>query len=80
MELLSAGVAQSNNVKLQTGRPEIDPRQRQRIFPLTSMSVPALRPTQPSVQRVTRVLSRGKVRPGRDADNLLPSSAEAKNE
>jgi hypothetical protein len=38
---------------------------------------PALRPTQPPVQWVPG-LSRGKVRPGRDADPSPPSSAEVK--
>jgi hypothetical protein len=55
-------------------------RQRQRNFPLTSVSRPALGPTQPPVQWVPGVLSRGKARPGRDADHSPPSSAEVKNE
>jgi hypothetical protein len=42
-----------------------DPRQEQRIFPLTSMSRPALRPTQPPVQWVLGVLFPG-VKRGRD--------------
>jgi hypothetical protein len=59
-----------------------DPRQGQRIFPLASVSRPALRPTQPPVPGV---LSPGpfpqvKARPGRDADHSPPSSAEVKNE
>ena len=37
-------------------------------------SRPALRPTQPPVQRMPG-LSRGKVRPGRAADHSPPSSA-----
>jgi hypothetical protein len=53
----------------------------QRIFPLTSVSRPALRPTQPPVQWVTVFLSPGvKARPGRDADHSPPSSAEVDNE
>ena len=40
---------------------------------------PALRPTQPPVKRVPG-LSRGKVRPGRDADHLPPSSAAVMKE
>jgi hypothetical protein len=35
------------------------PRQRQRTFPLASLSRPALRPSQPSVQWVLGVLSPG---------------------
>jgi hypothetical protein len=42
-----------------TGRSGFDPRQTQRIFPLTSVSVPALAPTQPPVQWVPGVLSPG---------------------
>jgi hypothetical protein len=55
-------------------------RQGQRIFPLTSVCRPALRPTQPPVQWVPGSFSRGKARPGRDSDHLPPSNAEVKNE
>jgi hypothetical protein len=37
-----------------TRRPGFDLRQRQRIFPLTSVSRPALRPSQPPIQWVQR--------------------------
>jgi hypothetical protein len=47
------------SVSLRTGRPGFDPRQRQRIFPLTSVSRPALGPTQPPVQWVPGALSPG---------------------
>jgi hypothetical protein len=51
------------------------------IFPLASVSRPALGSTQPPVQWVPGVLSPGvKVRPGRDADHSPPSSAEVENE
>jgi hypothetical protein len=51
------------------------------IFPLSSVSRPALGPTQPPVQWVPGVLSPGvKARPGRDADHSPPSSAEVVNE
>jgi hypothetical protein len=51
------------------------------IFPLSSVSRPALGPTQPPVQWVSGVLSPGvKSRPGRDADHSPPSSAEVENE
>jgi hypothetical protein len=64
-----------------TGRSGFDPRQGQRIFPLTSVSRPTLRPTQPPVQWVPGVLSPGvKARPGRDADHSPPFSAEVVNE
>jgi hypothetical protein len=65
---------------LATGRSVFDPRRGQRIFPLTSVSRPALGPTQPPVQWVPRVLSPGgKARPGRDADHSPPSSDEVEN-
>jgi hypothetical protein len=68
-------------VILDYGRPRFDSRQRQRIFPLSSVSRPALGPTQPPVQWVPRVLSPGaKARPGRDADHSPPSNAEVENE
>jgi hypothetical protein len=42
-----------------TGRSRFDPRQGQRIFPLTSVSRPVLGPTQTPVQWVPGVLSPG---------------------
>jgi len=58
-----------------------DPRQGQRIFPLASLSRPALGPTKPPVQWVPGgPFSGGKARPGRDADHSPPSSAEVVNE
>jgi hypothetical protein len=64
---------------LQTGRPGFDPRQSQIIFPLASVSRPALRTTQPPIQWVPGVLSPGgKARPARDAHDSPPSSAEVK--
>jgi hypothetical protein len=48
-----------------------------RDFPY--LSRPAPRPTQPPVQWV-KGLSRGRMRPGRDADHTPPSSAEVKKE
>jgi hypothetical protein len=64
-----------------TGRSEFDPRQGKRIFPLASVSRPALGPTQPPVQWAPGVLSPGvKSRPGRDADHSPTSSAEVENE
>jgi hypothetical protein len=58
---------------LNIGRSRFDPRQRRKDFSSSSMSRPALRPTQPPVQW-------GTARPGRDADHSPPSSAEVINE
>jgi hypothetical protein len=63
------------------GRSGFDPRRGQRIFSLTSVSIPALGPIQPPVQWVPGVLSPGVIaRPGRDADHSPPYSAEVDNE
>jgi hypothetical protein len=56
------------------------PGRGKKIFPLASVSRPALRPTQPPVQWVPGVLSSDKARAGRDADHSSPSGAEVKNE
>jgi hypothetical protein len=63
---------ESGSVWLRAGRPGFRgsiPGRSERIFPLASVSRPALGPTQPPAQRVPGVLSRGKTRPGRDADH-----------
>jgi hypothetical protein len=61
-----------------TWRSRFDPRQRQRIFPLASVSRPALEPTRPPAQWVPGVLSPGLNR-GRDVTltthpHLVPRS------
>jgi hypothetical protein len=61
-----------------TGRTRFDPGQRQEIFPLSSVSRPALGLTQSPVQWVPEILSPG-VKRGRDVTltthpNLLPKS------
>jgi hypothetical protein len=48
-----------SDYRLDYGRSGFDPRHRQKIFPLTSVSRPALKPTQPPVQWVPGVLSPG---------------------
>jgi hypothetical protein len=61
--------------------PGFDPRQRQRIFPLTPASRPAVGPTQPPIHWVLGdSFPGGKSRPGRDADHSPPSSAEVKKD
>jgi hypothetical protein len=81
---LGAGLAQAVwclTTGWTTGRSGFEPRRGQRIFPLSSVSRPALGPTQPPVQWIPGVLSRGvKARPERDADHSHPSSAEVMNE
>jgi hypothetical protein len=57
------------------------PGRGKRIFPLASVSRPALGPTPPPVQRVPGILFLGlKHWPGRDTDNSPQCSAEVKNE
>jgi hypothetical protein len=68
------------SVCLQTGRPGFDPRQRQRIFPLASVSRPAQGPTQSPVQWTPGILSPGLKRSGRDPDHSPKSTSEVKNE
>jgi hypothetical protein len=49
----------SGSIVSDYGRSGFDPRRGQRIFPLVSVSRPALGPTQPPVQWVQGVLSPG---------------------
>jgi hypothetical protein len=75
-----AGVAQSVYCLSTDWVTDVPSPLRQKILPLTSVSRPVLRPTQHPVQLIQGVVSRGKAWPGRDADHLVPSSAEVKNE
>jgi hypothetical protein len=68
---------------LRTGRPVFDPRQKQRMFPLTSASRPALEPTQSPIQWVPRVFSQ-RVKRGRGVmltthPLLLPSLRKSRS-
>jgi hypothetical protein len=77
---IGAGGSSASSVWLQTGQPGFDPRQRQSIFTLASVSKPPLRPIQPPIQWIRGPLPGDKVRPRRDADHSPQSSAEVKNE
>jgi hypothetical protein len=57
--ILLTRVSTSRNVGWTTGRSGLNPRQGQRIFPLSSLSRQPLGPTQPPVQWVPGVLSPG---------------------
>jgi hypothetical protein len=74
-------IARGSSVSIVSGYGLDVSRQGQRIFPIPSVSRPALGPTHLPVQWVPRILSPGsKARPERDADHTLPSSAEVVNE
>jgi hypothetical protein len=70
----SSSVSTVSDYRLDNQQSGFDPRQGQSIFPVTSVSRPALRPIQPPVQWVLVVLSLGC-----DADHSPPSSAEVEN-
>jgi hypothetical protein len=55
-----------------------DPRHRQRIFPLASVSRQALIPTLAPIQWVPGILSRRKARPRRDTDHSTQFSSQAR--
>jgi hypothetical protein len=74
----AASRVNSGSIVSDYGRSGFDPRQGQKIFPLASVSRPALGLTQPPVQWVPGVLSPG-VKRG-DADHSPPSSAAVVNE
>jgi hypothetical protein len=57
----------------------LESRQGVGIYLFTTASRPALGPTQPPIHWVPEVLSLRLKRPGREADHLLPSSAEVRN-
>jgi hypothetical protein len=63
---------------VRAGRPEFDSRQKQEIVLFSTVSTPALGPTQPLIQRIPRALSPGVKQLGRDSDHSPPSSAEVK--
>jgi hypothetical protein len=66
---------------LHTGRPELDPRQRQSIFPIACVSRQAPRPTQPPNQCVPGVpLGGGGGKRVRGSDHSTTCSAEVNNE
>jgi hypothetical protein len=73
-----------NSVRLRAGRLDDGgsiPGRGERIFPVASVSRPALGSTQPPVQWVPGGPFPGaKARPGRDPDHSPPSSADVENE
>jgi hypothetical protein len=78
--MVGAGVAQSVQHWLRTGRPSgrsSSPGNIKNFLFFTS-SRTALGPTQPPIQCLPRALSPGVKRPGREADHSPPTSAELK--
>jgi len=72
--------AVSIETNLRAGRPGFSSRQGQSWnFFFSTASRPALRPTQPPIQRVLGTLTPGVKRSGRDVNYSHPSSAEVKN-
>jgi hypothetical protein len=63
--------------ELRVGRPGFNSQQC-KIFLLSTASRSTLGPTQPPIQWVSRALSAGVKRQGREADNSPPSNAKAK--
>jgi hypothetical protein len=75
----SSSVSTVSDYRLDDRAIEVRSRQRQKYF--STVTTPALGPTQPPVQWVPAVLSPGIKRGwGRDADHSSPSSAEVENE
>jgi len=73
---LNAGVAQSVlKIRLQVGWQGFNFR-RNGIILFVAASRPALGPTQPPIQWVSRAITPGVKRPGREADHTPPSNAE----
>jgi hypothetical protein len=65
--------------EIQIWRPGFDHRQKQRIFTLTSVFRPALRPTQPPIHRYWGSIPMRKCAPGTWRWPLTPSNAKVKN-
>jgi hypothetical protein len=60
-------------------RMEFHSRQGNKIFLLSTVTIPAVGSTQPLMQLIPENLNPGVKRSGREADYLPPSSAEARN-
>jgi hypothetical protein len=65
--------------RLQAGRPGFDSSHEQGYFLFATASGPALGPTQPPIQRVSKSLSLGVKRLGREADHSPQSSVYVTN-
>jgi hypothetical protein len=73
------GSSVSKVIKLRAKRPGLNSRQGRDFFLLaTALSRPAMGPTQPPIQRVTRALSLSAKRPGHVSDHPHSYRAEVK--
>jgi hypothetical protein len=75
----AAGIAQWCSAALRARWSGFESRHGLGIFLFTTVSRPALGPTQPPIQWVSGAVSLGVKRPGCEADHSLPSNAEFKN-
>jgi hypothetical protein len=66
------------SIGLWIGQPGFDSPPRQ-VFFSSTISWPALKPTQPPIRRVSGAISPGVKRPKREADHLPPSSLKVRN-
>jgi hypothetical protein len=75
---LSRVVGKATGYEMQPGGGRSSSLGRVKYFFFSASSRPALGPTQPPIQCVSKTLSPVVKRPGREADHLPPTSAEVK--